>query len=316
MSPAVRGVPDPPDQTQRDAGLSLMARPGLEPGTPRFSAALPSTGECGRFAAESRARLTSPCSRGFPHFRCDCSPARHTIANLCPNDLGDAAACPWASGCRAVGPTRRPPLSHLATGRGGPVRGERDYALLRVLGDCGLRSGRAARPAGSGLLARDLLARDLRRPRANARHLRLLCAVRARSARCPCPRRRRPRWRRGWPCTRWPAAAVCATTSPCSSGLAASPTPSRPNRSRPRRPQAGAPRAPVRPGRARDPPGLGLVATSSPRAGYGQPPDPRARWRRPLLDRGSRRTRGHEVPSPRIRMKTSRAGCENSFWRG
>src|SRR5215210_2453573 len=41
--------------------------------------------------------------------------------------------------------------------------GKRDYALLRVLGDCGLRSGEL----------RGLIARDLRRPRANARHRRL-----------------------------------------------------------------------------------------------------------------------------------------------
>jgi site-specific recombinase XerD len=43
------------------------------------------------------------------------------------------------------------------------VRGKRDYALLRVLGDCGLRSAEL----------RGLVARDLRRPRSNARHLRL-----------------------------------------------------------------------------------------------------------------------------------------------
>jgi len=43
------------------------------------------------------------------------------------------------------------------------ARGKRDYALLRVLGDCGLRSAEL----------RGLVARDLRRPRANARHLRL-----------------------------------------------------------------------------------------------------------------------------------------------
>jgi integrase len=43
------------------------------------------------------------------------------------------------------------------------VRGERDYALLRPLGDCGLRSAEL----------RGLVARDVRRPRANARHLRL-----------------------------------------------------------------------------------------------------------------------------------------------
>ena len=40
---------------------------------------------------------------------------------------------------------------------------KRDYALLRVLGDCGLRSAEL----------RGLRARDLRRPRANARHHRL-----------------------------------------------------------------------------------------------------------------------------------------------
>jgi integrase len=43
------------------------------------------------------------------------------------------------------------------------VAGKRDYALLRVLGDCGLRSAEL----------RGLRARDLRRPRANARHQRL-----------------------------------------------------------------------------------------------------------------------------------------------
>jgi len=43
------------------------------------------------------------------------------------------------------------------------VAGKRDYALLRVLGDCGLRSAEV----------RGLRARDLRRPRANARHHRL-----------------------------------------------------------------------------------------------------------------------------------------------
>jgi integrase/recombinase XerD len=43
------------------------------------------------------------------------------------------------------------------------IAGRRDYALLRVLGDCGLRSAEL----------RGLRARDLRRPRANARHHRL-----------------------------------------------------------------------------------------------------------------------------------------------
>ncbi|MDQ6804451.1 MAG: tyrosine-type recombinase/integrase [Actinomycetota bacterium] len=41
--------------------------------------------------------------------------------------------------------------------------GKRDYALLRVLGDCGLRSAEL----------RGLRAQDLRRPRSNARHYRL-----------------------------------------------------------------------------------------------------------------------------------------------
>jgi integrase len=52
------------------------------------------------------------------------------------------------------------------------LAGKRDYALLRVLGDCGLRSAEL----------RGLRARDLRRPRSNARHYRLfvrgLCRIR------------------------------------------------------------------------------------------------------------------------------------------
>jgi integrase len=43
------------------------------------------------------------------------------------------------------------------------IAGKRDYALLRMLGDCGLRSAEL----------RGLRARDLRRPRSNARHHRL-----------------------------------------------------------------------------------------------------------------------------------------------
>jgi integrase/recombinase XerD len=43
------------------------------------------------------------------------------------------------------------------------LAGKRDYALLRVLGDCGLPSAEL----------RGLRARDLRRPRSNARHFRL-----------------------------------------------------------------------------------------------------------------------------------------------
>ena len=52
------------------------------------------------------------------------------------------------------------------------LAGKRDYALLRVLGDCGLRSAELRRLRG----------RDLRRPRSNARHYRLfvhgLCRIR------------------------------------------------------------------------------------------------------------------------------------------
>ncbi len=51
------------------------------------------------------------------------------------------------------------------------LAGKRDYALLRVLGDCGLRSAEL----------RGLRARDLRRPRSNASHFRLF--VRGKGAR-------------------------------------------------------------------------------------------------------------------------------------
>jgi integrase len=55
--------------------------------------------------------------------------------------------------------------------------GKRDYALLRVLGDCGLRSAEL----------RGLRARDLRRPRSNARHHRLFVRGKGgRDARSPC----------------------------------------------------------------------------------------------------------------------------------
>src|SRR3954453_4740804 len=71
------------------------------------------------------------------------------------------------------------------------VRGTCDYALLRVLGDCGLRSAEL----------RGLVARDLRQPRTNARHLRLLVRGKgAVSAKSPCLKRPGSRWRRGWPC--------------------------------------------------------------------------------------------------------------------
>jgi hypothetical protein len=62
---------------------------------------LPSTGECGRFAAESRGYITSPCSRGFPHIPGDCGHLRHTIANLCQNCFQR----------RGSVPPRRPPVA-------------------------------------------------------------------------------------------------------------------------------------------------------------------------------------------------------------
>src|SRR5204862_5674626 len=67
---------------------------------------------------------------------------------------------------RSTAQPRRPPAEYenlLRVPDRRSVRGKRDYALLRVLGDCGLRSAELRR----------LVARDLRRPRANARHLRL-----------------------------------------------------------------------------------------------------------------------------------------------
>ncbi len=61
------------------------------------------------------------------------------------------------------------------------VAGKRDYAMLRVLGDCGLRSAEL----------RGLRARDLRRPRSNARQLSLVRARQGRSrARGSGPRSR------------------------------------------------------------------------------------------------------------------------------
>src|SRR4051794_6404773 len=58
-------------------------------------------------------------------------------------------------------------------------------------------------------------------------------------------------------------------------------------------------RPPVLPGRARDPRASrsSRRAVRDPAMGNHQPP---GRWPRPLLDRGPRRTQGHEVPSPRI----------------
>ena len=58
------------------------------------------------------------------------------------------------------------------------IADKRDYALLRVLGDCGLRSAEL----------RGLRARDLRRPRANARHHRLYVHDKGGRERGPGPR--------------------------------------------------------------------------------------------------------------------------------
>src|SRR4051812_40814646 len=73
------------------------------------------------------------------------------------------------------------------------VRGKRDYALLRVLGDCGLRSAEL----------RGLVARDLRRPRANARHLRLFVRGKGGSEReVPVPEATHVALTACWPYTR------------------------------------------------------------------------------------------------------------------
>ena len=99
---------------------------------------LPSAGECGRFAAESRARPRSPYSRGFPHFGCDCGRVRHTIANLCLNDSRHAAASSRARRCCAIGSTRRPRLSDVAkVGVGSRTKARRRRARLsQPLGGC------------------------------------------------------------------------------------------------------------------------------------------------------------------------------------
>ena len=68
------------------------------------------------------------------------------------------------------------------------LAGKRDYALLRVLGDCGLRSAEL----------RGLCARDLRRPRCDARHHRLFVRGKGgREPRSPSPRPCSRRSRRG-----------------------------------------------------------------------------------------------------------------------
>ncbi len=94
------------------------------------------------------------------------------------------------------------------------VIGKRDVALLRMLGDCGLRSAEL----------RGLVAGDLRRPRSNARHFRLFVRGKGGTEReATCPRRPRPSSTHGWRSTRSHGAAGCATTSrsSCASGVTA-----------------------------------------------------------------------------------------------
>ena len=96
------------------------------------------------------------------------------------------------------------------------IAGKRDYALLRVLGDCGLRSAEL----------RGLRARDLRRPRANARHHRLY--VRGKGGRereVPVPeavQQALEAWI-GGPSAR-PRRRRCSTSSRCSCASAATAT--------------------------------------------------------------------------------------------
>jgi len=94
------------------------------------------------------------------------------------------------------------------------IAGKRDYALVRVLGDCGLRSAEL----------RGLRARDLRRPRSNARRYRLY--VRGKGGReREVPRfqmRSSRRSTRGRQSIRSHAASACSTSSSrCSCALAA-----------------------------------------------------------------------------------------------
>jgi hypothetical protein len=115
-------------ETGHFAGVSGSGETRTRTGDTTIFSRLPSTGECGRFAAESRARPRSPYSRGFPQFRCDCSPLRHTIANLCPNDVGDPAACPRASG---VPRDRAEPTSGIEPPRKRSRRRPQDGATSR-----------------------------------------------------------------------------------------------------------------------------------------------------------------------------------------
>ena len=92
------------------------------------------------------------------------------------------------------------------------IAGKRDYALLRVLGDCGLRSAEL----------RGLRARDLRRPRPTPATTACTCAARAvASVRSRCPRQSSRRSRPGSRCIRSPAGSGCSTSSRCSCASAA-----------------------------------------------------------------------------------------------
>src|SRR3954454_2994408 len=83
----LRGPPNESD-TGRFTGISGSGETRTRTGDTTIFSRLPATAKYGRVAAESRARITSPCSRGFPHFPRDCGPLRHAIANLCLNDVG------------------------------------------------------------------------------------------------------------------------------------------------------------------------------------------------------------------------------------
>jgi hypothetical protein len=114
----LRGPPKRPE-TNQVAGTLGSGETRTRTGDTTIFSRLPYAGECGRFAAESRALITSLCSRWFPHFGRDCGRVRHTIANLCLNDSRYAAASSRAPSCRAIGPTRRTWLSTLAKSRVG-----------------------------------------------------------------------------------------------------------------------------------------------------------------------------------------------------
>jgi hypothetical protein len=105
-APGVRGPLHPRLENQvlmRDFGPRNGERRTRTADTTIFSRES-STGECGRVAAESRARTRSAFCRGFPRFPRDCGPVRHTIANLCRNCFRGAAPCPSSSTCRATRP--------------------------------------------------------------------------------------------------------------------------------------------------------------------------------------------------------------------